>query len=327
MTPSSLLFLSTITIGTIVTLSSSNWLYLWIGIELNLLSFVPLIANTSSLQETEARVKYFIIQAIGSRLILTAGIIASNPNIFSRIKIAVRIIFISSIILKLGIAPCHQWLPHVIRRIPWVICLTLATWQKIRPIIILIILSTTDRQHIIILMAILSAIIGGIGGLNQSQIRTLLAYSSIGHIGWLVSTVTCSYNIFMIYFTTYIIITCRIIYLFIQRNIIHSKLFIKTKTSPTIFIIIIFTLFSLGGLPPLLGFFPKWIIINSIISQRIIIITAILVMGRLINLFYYFNISFNYIITPTHSPTPNKTKISSITVSALATITPIFLML
>nr|QNJ33901.1 NADH dehydrogenase subunit 2 [Alitta succinea] len=327
MTPSSLLFLSTMAMGTIVTLSSSNWLYLWMGMELNLLSFVPLIATTSSLQETEASVKYFIIQAIGSSLMLTAGIMASNPNIFSSKKIIISVMFISSMILKLGMAPCHQWLPHVMSSIPWMMCLTLATWQKISPMVMLMMLSTTDSHHIMMLMAMLSAMIGGIGGLNQSQMRTLLAYSSIGHMGWLVSTVTCSYNTFMTYFITYITITCAAMYLFMQSNIIHSKLFMKTKTPPMTFTIIMLTLFSLGGLPPLLGFFPKWMIINSMMSQSMMMITSMLVLGSLMNLFYYFNMSFNYIITPANSPTPNKTKISSIAISTLATITPMFLML
>jgi NADH:ubiquinone oxidoreductase subunit 2 (subunit N) len=83
-------------------------LYLWIGIELNLLSFIPLIASSSSLQETEARVKYFIIQAIGRGLILTAGIISTNPLLNDKLAPIITIIFILRIAIKLGIAPFHQ---------------------------------------------------------------------------------------------------------------------------------------------------------------------------------------------------------------------------
>jgi NADH:ubiquinone oxidoreductase subunit 2 (subunit N) len=82
------------------------------------LSFIPLIASSSSLQETEAGVKYFIIQAVGRGLILMAGIISINPLTHTSLPIIARAAFIVSILIKLGIAPCHHWLPHVIARIP-----------------------------------------------------------------------------------------------------------------------------------------------------------------------------------------------------------------
>jgi len=87
------------------------------GIELNLLSFIPLVASSQILQETEARVKYFIIQAVGRGLILTAGIISTNPLTNSSFSPIIIVIFIIRITVKLGMAPCHQWLPHVISSI------------------------------------------------------------------------------------------------------------------------------------------------------------------------------------------------------------------
>lgn len=302
MIPSSLLFLFTITIGTIVTLSSTNWLYLWMGIELNLLSFIPLIANTNNLQETEARVKYFIIQAVGRGLILTAGIISLSPLNNSNERFIPRLIFIIRIIIKLGIAPCHQWLPHVMARIPWIICIILATWQKISPIMILVLISPKELPLTIILIAGISTLTGGIGGLNQSQLRSLLAYSSIGHIGWLIITIQCGSNIFFMYFLVYILITTRLITLLALRNNLSSKFSLSIASIPPLsFLILITVIFSLGGLPPLLGFIPKWLIINSLSSKEIFIILTFLITGRLINLFYYFRIRFNFILTAPQS--------------------------
>lgn len=327
MAPSSLLFFSTIIAGTLITLSRSNWLYLWIGIELNLLSFIPLISNSSNLQETEARVKYFITQAIGRGLILTTGIIRINPIVFDKIEYIIITIFISSMIIKLGITPYHQWLPHVIRCIPWKICIILATWQKIGPIIILVIIIPNNISSLIILLAVSSTIVGGLGGINQSQLRSLLAYSSIGHIGWILITTQCSTNIFVIYFTVYIVITCRIIGLLMRGNVIKSKINSLIINNTSTFIIVILIIFRLGGLPPLLGFFPKWIIINRLSVQNIILTAIILITGSLINLFYYFNMAFNFMLTTPQQPTITNNKWYNIIVTIIATCSPLVLFL
>lgn len=302
MTPSFFLFISTTIIGTFIALSRTNWLYLWMGMELNLLSFIPLVARSQILQETEARVKYFIIQAVGSGLILTAGIISTNPLTNFSFSPTIITIFIIRIAVKLGIAPCHQWLPHVISSISWFICIILATWQKISPILLLIMLAPRETPFILFIIAILRAIVGGVGGINQSQLRALLAYSSIGHISWILITTQCSFNTFVIYFSTYILITVGLVSLLIKRNSILSRLsFSLSRIRITIFSLIIIVIFSLGGLPPFLGFIPKWIIINTLADINLYTIIIILILGRLINLFYYFNITFNFILAAPQS--------------------------
>lgn len=94
-----------------------------------------------------------------------------------------RVIFILSMLLKLGIAPFHSWLPHVISSISWTICMILATIQKIAPIRLLVIITPKDFSFLLVISVAASTIVGGVGGINQTQIRSLIAYSSIGHIG------------------------------------------------------------------------------------------------------------------------------------------------
>ena len=305
MAPSSLLFALTLITGTFIAVSSTNWLYLWIGIELNLLSFIPLIAASQSLQETEASVKYFIIQAIGRGLMLTAGIISMNPIVAKSFHILIPTIFFVSMIIKLGMAPCHQWLPHVMSRISWTHCIILATWQKVSPLIIIIFFIPREFYYLIIATAILRALVGGLGGINQTQLRTLLAYSSIGHIGWMLSTIECSFTLFSTYFIIYIIISIRLITLLASNNIIISKIPNSVISITTLsFLIIILIIFSLGGLPPFLGFLPKWLIISELAFQHIFLLIIVLITGSLINLFYYFNITFNFILTSSQQPGP-----------------------
>lgn len=85
--------------------------------ELNLLSFIPLIARKQNIQETEAAVKYFIIQAVGRGLILTAGIMSVTISPAQTYYTTINLIFILRMLIKLGVAPCHQWLPRVIARL------------------------------------------------------------------------------------------------------------------------------------------------------------------------------------------------------------------
>lgn len=298
MTPSTLLFFSSITVGTIVRVSRSNWLYLWIGIELNLLSFVPIIAHSHKLQETIGRIKYFIIQAVGRGLILTAGISSVNP-VTTANQYTISSIFIIRMCLKLGTAPYHQWLPHVIARLPWITCLILATWQKISPLVMLIFVTPRNIIFIILILAALSALVGGAGGLNQSQIRGLIAYSSVGHIGWILATLTLSNKLRLIYFSAYVLITSRLILVLIKTNSMISR--ISNSVMPTkiiMFFIIVLILLSLGGLPPFMGFIPKWLVIYTLSEENIITVLLVLIIGRIINLFYYFAIIFNYMLTP-----------------------------
>lgn len=328
MSPSTFLFSSTLILGTVISISRTNWLYLWIGIELNLLSFIPLIASYQSFQETEARVKYFIIQAIGRGLILTAGIISINPTTTTQFSYFIIFIFLIRIIIKLGIAPCHQWLPHVISRISWIHCIILATWQKIGPFLILIIITPPELFSFCILIAALNAVIGGIGGLNQAQLRALLAYSSIGHIGWILATMGGSITIFILYFLTYVIISIRLITIIFNLNSIHSKSSRTLSCLPlTSFLIVIITIFRLGGLPPFLGFIPKWLIISYLSLQHLFILLTILILGSIINLFYYFNITFNFILSYTQNPSWHSPPLLSIIICSSCSVRRICLII
>ena len=172
-----------------MAVTRSNWLLAWIAIEINLLRFVPIISSNKSNQETEACVKYFLAQAIGSALIILARI---SLLTITRITMWWNRILILSLLLKLGAAPCHYWFPIVITSLPWPQALLLTTWQKLAPLSLLCFSCLTLNpfsKTLITISAILNALLGGIMGINQSHIRTLLAYSSITHIGWIISTI------------------------------------------------------------------------------------------------------------------------------------------
>ena len=298
--PSTSLFSSTLVLGTILAVSRPNWLYTWIGLELNLLSFIPLITKTKSLQETEGAVKYFIVQATGRGLLLLGAFTSTYYQLFSS-NFSLRTLILSlRLLLKLGAAPIHWWIPQVISSFPWLLCLILSTWQKVAPLLLLLTSTSLYSSKILLTSSILGALVGGVGGINQSQIRTLLAYSSIGHLAWITRALSIiSVRVFSIYFFIYCAITSLIIFLIhhssqILRSIKASINNLPASTFASLSII----LFSLGGLPPLLGFVPKWMVLLNLSSYYLLPLILLLIAGSLLNLFYYLRITFNFLLTP-----------------------------
>ncbi len=288
---------------TVIVLSSSNWIFLWAGIELNLLSFIPLIMLANSNQETEAAIKYFLAQALGSRIILISSLSlwfsSSTPINY------ISVLLFISLLLKIGIAPCHLWYPSVIVSISWLSCLILSTWQKLAPLAIISFIITRTFSNAILLLAAINALIGGIVGINQVHLRSIMAYSSITHIGWILSLAAINKLIpSILYFIIYSILITPIFFIF-NKFSSSTRLDINKLISkaPILQIIIPLLLLSLGGLPPLSGFIPKWMTIEILANSNPYIL-IILITGAIINLYFYLNISFNIILTPTLSETP-----------------------
>jgi len=315
-----------IIIRTIIALSSSNWIFLWAAIELNILRFIPLLINSKKFQETEAAVKYFLAQALGSRIILIRRIsiwfYISIPRDF------LIIILVISIILKLGIVPCHLWYPSVITSVSWTSCLILSTWQKLAPLIILSFILTPSFTKLIIVVARANALMGGIIGINQTRLRSIIAYSSITHIGWITRLLSIYKPIITTtYFAIYSIIIAPIFIIFQSKSInISTNIRKVILQSPYLQIVIPILILSLAGLPPLTGFIPKWITIYSL-SHINSILTIILIIGAIINTYYYINIIFNFTIAHVSNIKSilSNTQIPKFQYSVIGTITLLFL--
>lgn len=294
--PSIVLTLSTLFLRTLIALSRANWILLWAAIELNLLRFIPIILQTKTNQEVEGSVKYFLAQALGSALLLISSTSIWIP--FSSALNYLPLLLTSSLLLKLGRIPCHFWYPSVISSISWTSCLILSTWQKLAPISILAFLIPQKNILFIMVAAGINALVGGVMGINQSQLRTIMAYSSIGHIGWILSLVAILKPAASILY--FIIYSALITPLFLSLNyfnINHLKhLSLPASYSVISLILITILLISLGGLPPLTGFIPKLITIILLI-ETIKILGLLLILGSVINLFFYLNIVINVIFS------------------------------
>nr|YP_010352891.1 NADH dehydrogenase subunit 2 [Pseudotibiozus cerasopus]UOF70231.1 NADH dehydrogenase subunit 2 [Pseudotibiozus cerasopus] len=283
-------------IGTSITLSASSWLMAWAGLEVNMMAFIPMILINNKLSN-ESALKYFFIQVSGSIIIFLSTIIMMKNNNMNSMDISnliMKSLIPLALLLKLGAAPMHFWFPQVMEGLNWMSTMLLLTWQKIAP---LFLLTTYNMPKILIYTTVfLSAITGAMGGLNQLLLRKILAYSSINHLAWMAISSLISLSLLTTYFIIYSLITITIILLLKSNNFIHLTQLMNNHYSMSIMSTSLFlNLLSLGGMPPFLGFFPKWIILNSI-SYNMMLISAILVMCSVLTLYFYMRISFNLLM-------------------------------
>lgn len=261
------------------------------------MSIIPLFKRINNIYPNEASIKYFITQTIASSMILIAIIIQLNLKeiILIDYNPYLNTIINSGFLIKIGAAPFHYWFPEVIEGINWRIRLIILTWQKIAPIILLI--NYIEINIFIRIVIISSSLISGIQGINQISIRKIIAYSSINHIGWIISRIMFSKTIWALYFLIYTLISINIIIILKDLKVYYIKqLFNSLNHNKIIKILFSINFLSLGGIPPFLGFLPKWLTINYLIINNIYLIRTILIIFTLVTLYFYIRIIINSII-------------------------------
>nr|YP_009490586.1 NADH dehydrogenase subunit 2 [Taeniopteryx ugola]AWH98595.1 NADH dehydrogenase subunit 2 [Taeniopteryx ugola] len=332
--PTKFLFFMTLISGTMISVSANSWFGAWMGLEINLLSFIPLMTNTKNLLSTEASLKYFLTQALASATLLFTVIIAAlmfnTSGSLLMESTFMSILISSSLLLKMGAAPFHFWFPGVMEGLNWMNGLMLMTWQKIAPLMLLSYnLSMSVFTSIIIALSVL---VGSLGGFNQTSLRKVLAYSSINHLGWLIAAMGVGENLWYLYFSVYSFLSMAIIFMMNTFKLFHVKqIFSLNYINPVTKFALFITLLSLGGLPPFLGFLPKWIIIQSMTQSGMIFLVSIMVIMTLITLFYYLRTSFGAFMLTYAEPTwnylyapNNTTNLVALILSACSTFGLIF---
>nr|YP_010691329.1 NADH dehydrogenase subunit 2 [Drosophila septentriosaltans]WBU93979.1 NADH dehydrogenase subunit 2 [Drosophila septentriosaltans] len=290
---SKILFILIMIIGTLITVTSNSWLGAWMGLEINLLSFIPLMSDNNNLMSTEASLKYFLTQALASTVLLFSIILLMlKNNLNNEINESfTSMIMMSALLMKSGAAPFHFWFPNMMEGLTWMNALLLMTWQKIAP---LMLISYFDMKNLLLISVIISVTIGAIGGLNQTSLRKLMAFSSINHLGWMLSALMVNKSIWLTYFFLYFFLSFILTFMFNLLKIFHLNQLFSMYFSSKIFKFTLFmNLLSLGGLPPFLGFFPKWIVIQQLTFCGQYTQLLIMMMMTLITLFFYLRICYS----------------------------------
>uniref|UniRef100_A0A172R367 NADH-ubiquinone oxidoreductase chain 2 n=1 Tax=Cichla ocellaris TaxID=50735 RepID=A0A172R367_9CICH len=291
-------------LGTTITFASSHWLLAWMGLELNTLAIIPLMAQLHHPRAVEATTKYFLTQAAAAATLLFASITnawltgqweiqqLSHPLPATMITLALA--------LKIGLAPLHAWLPEVLQGLDLTTGLILSTWQKLAPFALLLQIQPTNST-MLILLGLMSTLVGGWGGLNQTQLRKILAYSSIAHLGWMILVLQFSPSLTLLALLTYIIMTSSTFLIFKLNKATNINTLATSWTkSPALTSLTPLILLSLGGLPPLTGFMPKWLILQELTKQELAPAATLAALTALLSLYFYLRLS--YAMTLTISP-------------------------
>nr|WKU84147.1 NADH dehydrogenase subunit 2 [Serichlamys sp. ECU1] len=295
------LFMYMLVFSTLITISANSWFSAWMGLEINLLSFIPLMSD-NNLMSNESSLKYFLTQAFASSILLFSIIIFLNKNNFMNNNQyqLIKLMIFSVMLMKTGVAPFHYWFPNVIEGLNWTNSLILMTWQKIAP---LTLMSYSINKTMLMICIIFSSIIGTMGGLNQTSLRKLMAFSSINHLSWLLISMYISKSLWMMYFLMYSFLCLNIILLFKMFNLFHlNQLFNMFNMNKILKFCLFLNFLSLGGLPPFLGFFPKWIVIQQLNLYQHHLIMTIMIIMTLITLFFYLRMCYStFMLTSTET--------------------------
>nr|QRH17123.1 NADH dehydrogenase subunit 2 [Harpiocephalus harpia] len=306
------LVLMTMILGTLMVMTSSHWFIIWMGFEINMLAVIPLLTKKHNPRSTEAATKYFLTQATASMLLLMAIVInllcTGHWNVMKPNNQMASTMMTTALAMKLGMAPFHFWVPEVIQGISLTSGLIMLTWQKLAPLSVLYTILPYTNSTLIMFMALLSIAIGGWGGLNQTQMRKIMAYSSIAHMGWMMAILTYNPSMTLLNLYLYIPMTITMfMLLLLSMATTMNSLSLMSNKSPLTTIYLLMTLMSLGGLPPLTGFMPKWLIIQEMTKNNNILMPTIMILLTLLNLYFYTRIMYTTSLTT--FPTTNNMKI------------------
>nr|YP_010265278.1 NADH dehydrogenase subunit 2 [Calidris subminuta]UIP57032.1 NADH dehydrogenase subunit 2 [Calidris subminuta] len=297
-----LIFYMSLLLGTTITISSNHWMMAWTGLEINTLAIIPLISKSHHPRAIEAAVKYFLVQAAASALVLFSSTInawhTGQWDITQLTHPTSCLLLTTAIAMKLGLVPFHFWFPEVLQGSTLTTALLLSTMMKFPPITILFLTSHSLNPTLLTTMAIASAGLGGWMGLNQTQIRKILAFSSISHLGWMTIIIIYNPKLTLLTFYLYSLMTATV---FLSLNTIKvlklSTMMTSWTKTPMLNATLMLTLLSLAGLPPLTGFLPKWLIIQELTKQEMTTTATIIAMLSLLGLFFYLRLAYYSTIT------------------------------
>nr|AWV84134.1 NADH dehydrogenase subunit 2 [Tettigades ulnaria] len=269
-------------LGILISVSSNNWLSCWLGIEINLISFLPIMTDSSSIYSSESMISYFIIQSMGSSLLFLSIILWNDYFVF------IDYLIVFSLMIKIGCPPFHMWFPSVMEGLSWKNCFVLSTIQKFTPMVLI----SYFTMSFMMMFIIMACVWGSIGGLSYSSLRKIIAYSSIYNLGWIIGGINMFMHSWFIYFLIYSLTLFMLCYLFNSNNLNYLNQFFLIYNNFYSWLIMMVLFMSMGGLPPFLGFIPSMMMVYSLVNSEFYMMCMLLLMSALIVLFFYLRVVF-----------------------------------
>ena len=308
-------------LGMMVMISSNDLMVFYMGLELQSLALYVLATfNRDQLKSSEAGLKYFVLSALSSGLLLygcsliygfsgsTNFHVISNQLNSNEYVLTFGIVFILvGLAFKISAVPFHMWAPDVYEGSPTSVTLFFTMVPKIAALTVFIrflyvpFLNLIDQwQMIIVFLSIASMLFGAVAAIGQTNIKRLIAYSSIGHIGYTLAGLATGSNegiqSSIIYISIYVIMNLALFscLLMLKRNNQYYEeiddLSGLSKNHPILSLSLLAILFSLAGIPPLAGFFAKFYIFKAVIEQSMYFLAIVGLLSTVVAAFYYLRI-------------------------------------
>jgi len=309
------------TLGMMIMISSYDLIVFYMGLELQSLSLYVLASfNRDSYRSTEAGLKYFVLGALSSGLLLYGcsliygfsgstnfDLIAQNINQLNTGSIFGIVFILVGLAFKVSAVPFHMWAPDVYEGSPTSVTAFFAIVPKVAALTVFIrflyvpFINLVDQwQMIIIFISLASMILGAVAAIGQTNLKRLMAYSAIGHMGYALAGLATGSNegiqSTVIYLSIYLIMNLGIfscIFMMKRKDIFYEDiqdLSGLSKNHPIISVCLLVLLFSLAGIPPLAGFFAKFYIFMAVIKVEMYTLAIIGLITTVISAFYYLRI-------------------------------------
>ena len=310
-------------VGMMLMISADNLMALYMGVELQSLPlYVVAAMRRNSLRSSEAGLKYFLLGALSSGLLLYGASLVygiAGTTDFDGISLALvgqdlppvfiigMVFMICGLAFKISAAPFHMWTPDVYEGSPTLVTALFAIAPKVAAISLLMRLTygafggiADQWQQVLVALSVASMVIGALGAIMQTDIKRMMAYSSIAHMGYatagLAAGSVAGATGVMIYMTGYVFMgagTFAII-LLMRRDGAEATKIVDLKglsrTHPLLAVGLLVMMFSMAGIPPLAGFFGKWYVFLAAVEARLVPLAVIGVVTSVVGAFYYLRI-------------------------------------
>ncbi|MCL1861374.1 MAG: NADH-quinone oxidoreductase subunit NuoN [Proteobacteria bacterium] len=322
------------TLGMMVMITANHLLVLYVGLEMMSLSLYALVAfDRDAVRSTEAGMKYFVLGALASGLLLygmsmiygatgsleLSVVKQAVPGADSAVLLFGLVFLVAGISFKLGVAPFHMWVPDVYQGSPTAVTLILSSAPKIAAFAMAMRLLggglpdlAEHWQTMLMLVVVTSIVLGNFAALAQRNIKRMLAYSGISHMGFmlmgLLSGAGMGYSSAMFYAIAYALMTLAAfgMVVLLSREGLEAENIEDFKglnrRSPWFALLMLFVMFSMAGIPFFVGFFAKFSVLQAVIQAGHLWIAVLAVLMSLIGAFYYLRVvKFMYFDEPTDS--------------------------
>nr|YP_004934895.1 NADH dehydrogenase subunit 2 [Ovatella vulcani]AEQ93847.1 NADH dehydrogenase subunit 2 [Ovatella vulcani] len=273
------LFMYFVLVGPIMSMSSSNWVLCWAGMEVGFLGLIPLLLLADLSSSKESALKYFCVQALASALLFLSG---SLLFLFQWGLPLICIMFFLALSVKLGLFPGHFWVTGVVFGLSWTSCCLILGPLKLPPLCFLQIIPemAPSVTGALMMTALVSALIGAWLGNNQTNVRAMIGASSITHSGWLV--VACFCGGVWLYLSLYLSVLFLTLLLLWRREWAPSALGV----------------ISMSGLPPFIMFVGKFVVIMNMMQEPPFLLLLIpLLLSSALSLIFYLKFSFSFYLS------------------------------